>query len=264
MRRLASLLPLLLLVSGLAQAELVKKPLDYADGETTLKGWLVYDDAISGKRPGVLVVHEWWGQNDYPRDRAEMLAEMGYVALAVDMYGDGANTEHPKEAGAFAGAVRANLPLMSSRFNAGLELLKAQPQVDAERIAAIGYCFGGGVVLEMARQGVDLAGVVSFHGSLGADHRAGKGEVKAAVLVAHGADDSFIPETDITALKDEMANADADFEFLSYPGAKHGFTNPDADRLAAELGLGIGYDETADKESWAAMQAFFDRIFGKS
>ncbi|MGD8312998.1 MAG: dienelactone hydrolase family protein, partial [Gammaproteobacteria bacterium] len=228
--------------------------------DTLLKGYLAYDDAVEGKRPGILVVHEWWGHNAYARQRAEMLADLGYIALAVDMYGDGKTAAHPDDAGKFSGAVRRNLPLMKDRFNAARRFLNAQPGVDPDRNAAIGYCFGGSVVLEMARAGADLDGVASFHGSLG-----GLGPVadtvKARILVLNGADDPFVSAEQIAVFKDDMDAAGADYTFINYPGAMHSFTNPGADALGEQFGLPLAYDAAADAASWQALQDFFRDIF---
>ncbi len=169
----------------------------YSAKGVNLSGYLAYDNESSDPRPGVLVVHEWWGHNDYARKRAEMLASEGYIALAVDMYGDGKKAKHPQEAGQFAGEIRANMDVATARFTAALKVLKEHPLSLEDDIAAIGYCFGGGIVLEMARQGIDLDGVASFHGSLATENPAEEGKVKASVLVLHGADDKFIPEEDI-------------------------------------------------------------------
>jgi len=233
----------------------------YTSGSTTMKGYLAYDDAISGKRPGVLVVHEWWGQNEYARKRAEMLAELGYTALAVDMYGNGKQATHPEDAGKFSGELRRNLPEARARFEAAMKLLQQQPTVDADRIAAIGYCFGGGVVLEMARRGLDLKAVVSFHGSLGTDHPAEKGAIKAKILVANGADDPFTTPEQIAAFKQEMDAAGADYQFINYPGAKHSFTNPSADQYGKQFNLPLEYNKEADEQSWQAMQQLFKQVF---
>jgi dienelactone hydrolase len=245
-------------------AGIQEEDVNYEAGGVSLKGFLAYDAGIEGRRPGVLVVHEWWGQNDYARSRARMLAEMGYSALAVDMYGDGKTADHPDDAAKFSSEVMANRESGEARFRAALELLKAQPQTDPERIAAIGYCFGGAVVLHMARIGEDLDGVASFHGNLSSMHTPEPGSVKAKILVCHGAADSFIPQAQIDAFKSEMDAAGADYTFVAYDGAKHSFTNKDADSFAERFGLDLAYDETADRESWAAMKAFFDEIFAES
>lgn len=262
MKRVRWLLASFLVLSALpAHAAVVGKEIDYRSGDTALKGFLAYDDAKPGRRPGVLVVHEWWGLNDYARKRATMLAELGYTALAVDMYGNGAHTEHPSEAGAFTKEVTKNIAVERARFQAAIDLLRAQPTTDPARIAAIGYCFGGGVVLQMAREGADLTGVASFHGSMGTDRPARKGAVKARVLVLHGADDPFVSKEQIEQFKQEMTQAGVDYTFVSYPGATHGFTNPDADRLGAANNMPIHYNAKADQASWAEMQSFFNRIF---
>ncbi len=254
---------LLLLVSPLGHAALQEKQVDYRSGDTTLKGFLVWDDAIGGKRPGVLVVHEFWGLNDYARKRARMLAELGYTALAVDMYGDGKVGQHPTEAAGFMSAVLSKADVAKARFLAGKQLLEQQATVDAKKIAAIGYCFGGGTVLAMAREGVDLRGVVSFHGMLGTDRPAQPGQVKARILVENGADDKMVSAENIANFKKEMDTAGVKYHFDNYAGVRHGFTNPEADELAKKFDLPIGYDAAADKKSWAAMQAFFKEIFSK-
>lgn len=256
-----SLLSLLMLFSALGHAEIQTRELPYqgADG-TRLIGYYAYDDAISGKRPGVVVVHEWWGLNDYSKRRARDLAALGYSALAIDMYGQGKHTEHPADAQAFMQAAMADANAAKARFLSGLDLLKTQPQTDAGKLAAIGYCFGGKVVLDMARQGVPLAGVVSFHGALATATRATPGSVKARVLVEHGAADSMVSSDDVAALSAEMVKAGADFQLVSLPGAKHGFSNPGADAHQAH-GVDVGYQPAADQRSWADMQAFFKRLF---
>lgn len=246
-----------------ALATVQGREIDYrASDGTILKGYLATDDALAGPRPGVLVVHEWWGLNAYARKRADMLASLGYTALAVDMYGGGQQAAHPDDAGKFAGAVRTNLPLMKERFMAALDLLRRQPGVDPTKIAAIGYCFGGGVVLEMARAGIDLKGVASFHGSLGTANPAQSHTVKARVLVLNGADDRFTTAEQIDAFKKEMTAAGVDFTFINYPGALHSFTNPDADDYAKKFTMPIGYNAEADRASWAELQRFLTEIFG--
>lgn len=248
---------------GQANAAVVGKEVAYQAGDVQLQGYLAYDDTAVTKRPGVIVVHEWWGRNDYVRNRAEMLAKSGYVALAVDMYGNGRLAANPDEAGKLATELRNNLPLARQRFLAGVELLQSNPLTDPERLAAIGYCFGGAVVLQMARDGVDLQGVVSFHGALESTSPAKAGMVKAAILVENGGSDKFISQEHIRTFIGEMIEAQADFTFHSLPGALHSFSNPEADRLAAEFKLPIAYQERADQESWREMLAFFTRIFAK-
>lgn len=255
------LLLALLCLAGTAQAQIQTREIPYtaADG-TRLVGYHAWDDTISGPRPGVIVVHEWWGLNDYAKRRARDLAALGYSALAVDMYGDGRNTQHPDDAKAFMNAALADPAIPKARFQAGLDLLKAQPQTDPARLAAIGYCFGGKVVLDMARQGLPLAAVVSFHGALVTATPATPGSVKAKVLVEHGAADSFITPEQIAAFKAEMDQAGADYRFVELPGAKHGFSNPDAD-AHKDHGLDLGYQKEADERSWADMQALFKEVF---
>ena len=261
-------LTLLILVALLGLTPACKKktdirgePVDYRADNVTLKGYLAYDHSIADKRPGVLIVHEWWGLNDYARKRAMMLAGLGYTALAVDMFGEGKQATHPKEAGEFAKEVSGNMKLMQDRFQAALDLLKKQKTVDPERIAAIGYCFGGSVVLQMARSGLDINGVVSFHGGLSTNNPARPGEVKTKILVCQGEADSIAPPEQVAAFREEMDKAGADYRIITYPGAKHSFTNPDADNYAKEFGIPVGYNAAADKKSWNDMQEFFKEIF---
>ena len=255
---------LLLALSGLSHAEIKTQEIPYQSPDgTKLIGYYAYDDAIKGQRPGVVVVHEWWGLNDYTKRRARDLAGLGYSALAIDMYGDGKNTEHPKDAMAFMQAALKDSSVASARFQAGLDLLRQQPQTDPRKLAAIGYCCGGAVVLNAARQGVPLAGVVSFHGALATQTPATPGAVKAKILVEHGALDSMVTADNVAAFKTEMDKAGADYRFVSLEGAKHGFSNPDADRLGhgEHGGPDIGYNKAADVKSWADMQAFLKKIF---
>jgi len=248
-------------VAGLAAVK--GEPVEYKANGTVLKGYLAYDDAIKGKRPGVLVVHEWWGHNEYARKRARMLAELGYTALAVDMYGDGKTADHPGDAGKFSGEVKRNMPVAKKRFLAAREVLRKHKTVDAGRIGAIGYCFGGGIVLEMARLGVNLKGVVSFHGSLGTSNPAKSDKVRAKVLVLNGAVDPFVKPEQIDAFKKEMQAAKVDFKFVDYPGAKHAFTNPAADEYGKKFNIPLAYNAVADQESWVAMQGFLKKVFKK-
>jgi dienelactone hydrolase len=246
-----------------ACATLQTKEIDYLSNGQVLKGYLAYDKKIKGKRPGVLVVHEWWGHNEYARKRARMLADLGYTAFALDMYGDGKQATHPNEAGKFAEEVSKNTDKAEKRFLAALDLLSSHETVNPDQIAAIGYCFGGGVVLHMARTGVDLDGVVSFHGSLTTDTPANPGTVKAGILVLHGADDPLITPEQVEQFKQEMEMAGIDYKFVAYPGVKHSFTNPEADSYGEKFNLPLKYDLEADNQSWEEMQKFFKLLFQK-
>jgi dienelactone hydrolase len=241
-------------------ATIETEPVTYSAGGTTLRGFLA-TTATQDARPGVLVVHEWWGLNDYIRRRARMLAELGYTALAVDMYGDGRVADNPADAGALMTAVLNDRKAAEERFAAGFELLQAQPGTDADRIAAIGYCFGGAVVLHAARLGVPLRGVVSFHGALGSMHAPAPGGVRAKILVCHGAADSLVPDSDVAAFEHEMDQARADYRLVVYDDAKHGFTNPDADANGKKYGMPLAYDAVADQRSWQDMREFLGRVF---
>jgi dienelactone hydrolase len=246
----------LLCLSASAFAAVQGKEVSYTADGTTLKGWIAYDDTVKGKRPAVLVVHEWWGHNAYARKRANMLAELGYVALAVDMYGHGKQALHPDDAGKFAGEVAKNKPLAKARFEAAMKLLRKQGNVDAHKLAAIGYCFGGSVVLNMAREGEDLKAVASFHGGLGTDSPAQPGKVKALIRSFTGADDKMIPAAQVEAFKLEMEKAGVNYQAVVYPGAMHSFTNPDADEYGKKFNLPLAYNAEADKDSWAQLQTF--------
>lgn len=261
MKFVYSFLLSLLLISPAAYAEIHAEAIEYQAGELTLNGFIAYDNSHENPRPGVLVVHEWWGHNEYARNRAKMLAELGYVALAVDMYGEGKATQHPKEAAEFMQAVMKNKDVAAERFNAALETLQQHPMLQTDQIAAIGYCFGGAVVLEMARRGMDLAAVASFHGSLATDNPAQAGKVKAEIIVFHGEDDSLIPAETVVAFKEEMSTAEVSLKFVNYPGVQHSFTNPDADKFAAEYDLPLAYDAEADQDSWQQLQEFLISIF---
>lgn len=256
-----TLIALFALFTAQAFSKIVGQNVEYKANGTELKGYIAYDDSIKGKRPGVLIVHEWWGLNDYIRKRADMMAGLGYTALAVDMYGEGRNSEHPEDAQKFMTEVMNNMGLGEKRFDAALELLKQQPTVSPNEIAAIGYCFGGGVVLHMARIGTDLDGIVTFHGSLSSMYKPQPDTVKAKILVLTGGDDVFVPEEQVDAFKKEMDAAHADYKVIVYPGAKHSFTNPDADKLGKEYNLPLAYNKDADKKSWAEMEKFLKTLF---
>ncbi len=232
----------------------------YATDSTNLKGYIAYDENLAGKRPGVLIVHEWWGHNDYVRQRADMLAELGYTAFAVDMYGDGKLADHPDDAGKFAGSVFANMPEATARFNAALDLLKSHESVDGDKIGAIGYCFGGGVVLTMANSGADLDAVAAFHSGVQLPVMPND-QLKAKVLVCNGADDPFISPESITAFKKAMDSIGASYDYISYPGVKHSFTSKEADANGEKFGLPLAYDADADAKSWASLQELFAEAF---
>ncbi len=245
---------------GLGEPKVARKTVEYRAQGVVMKGYLAYDENLKGKRGGVLVVPEWWGLNDYARRRARMLAELGYTALAVDMYGEGKVVTTPEEAGKLSSEAMKNFDVTKDRFMAAVDFLKTQPTVDPNRVAAVGYCFGGGVVLNMARQGADLKGVVSFHGSLNAVKPAHPGSVKAKVLVLTGGADKFVPPEQVEAFKKEMNSAGADFRVDSYPGALHSFTNPDATELGKKFNMPIAYDAKADEGSWSEMKGFLGKI----
>lgn len=250
-----------LLIAALAcssQAKVRTETVEYKQGDTVLKGFFAYDDATGAKRPGVLVVHEWWGLNDYARMRATKLAEAGYVALAIDMFGEGKTTEHPQEAGEWAQTVMQNQEVAAARFAAGQKVLSDHKLTAPGQIAAVGYCFGGATVLSMALKGADLKGVVSFHGSLPGDPA--PGPVKAKVLVCHGGSDGFIAPEQIQTFQKNLAAAGADWQFIAYGGAKHAFTVREADQRGIP---GLAYNEAADRRSWQAMLAFLGEIFAK-
>jgi dienelactone hydrolase len=246
----------LLFFTSSALAAIVGKDVSYKAGDTVMKGYLAYDDAAKDKRAGVLVVPEWWGANDYPKKRARMLAEAGYVALVVDMYGEGQVADNPKDAGALAGNVNKNPQLAYARVDAARAFLDQQPSVKKGETAALGYCFGGGVVLNVVRAGMPLKSAASYHGVLATDMSVKPGDIKAKLRVFHGEADPIVPPEQVEAFKTEMDNAKADYMFVSYPGVKHTFTNREADSYAAQFGLPLKYDHAADKDSWTRTLEF--------
>jgi dienelactone hydrolase len=248
---------LALVFSAQVQAKIVTRPLEYRHDDAVLEGYLAYDDAIKGKRPGVLVVHEWWGLNDYAKRRAEQLAALGYVAFALDMYGKGVSTTDRKEAAKLAGQFRGK-PLMRHRARAGLDVLIGNKRVDRKRIAAIGFCFGGTTVLELAYGGADLVGVVSFHGGLTMPKPEDMKNIKAKMLVLHGAEDPVAPPAKVVGFQGTMREAGVDWQIIIYGGAVHAFTNPAAGN---DKTRGSAYDEKAARRSWQHMQMFFTEVF---
>lgn len=246
--------------SATATAAIKEDSVSYTLNGKTYKGYVVYNDNNKDKRPGVLVVHEWWGLTDYPRMRAKKLAELGYIAMAVDMYGDGKTAEDPKTAQELATPFYKDPTLAKTRLDAALNKLKTYPQLDTANVAAIGYCYGGFVVLNAAKLGADLKGVVSFHGNL-SGVPVNKNMLKAKVLVCHGEADQFVKKEEVDAFKHAMDSAKADYTFKSYPNATHAFTNPAATEKGKKYNMPIEYNAAADSASWNDMKEFFNRIF---
>jgi dienelactone hydrolase len=241
-----------------------EEPVTYKDGATEMKGFIVWDDAVTTKRPGIVLVPEWWGITNHVHGEANKFAQQGYTAFIADMFGDGKTADNPKDAGALAGGVMKDPQTMESRFNAARETLAKHETVDPSRIGAVGYCFGGGVVLNMARAGADLKGVAMFHSLLGTNTPApAPGTVKAKLLVLNGADDQFVKPEQIETFKKEMDAAKVDYKFINYPGAVHAFTNPEATEAGKKFNLPLAYNAEADKESKAEAAKFFEAIFGK-
>ena len=257
MKTMITALMLLVLSAG-AQAAVQHKAVTYKDGETTLNGFLYWDDSIEGPRPGVLVIHEWWGLNDYAKKRAGMLAELGYVAFAADMYGDGHVTDKPDQARTWMQEITADVEGWRARALLGLEQLRASGMVAGDNLAAIGYCFGGATVLHMSYADLPVRGVVSFHGSLPAAPEESKGKIGPKILVLHGNADAWVAPEVIANFRAKLEEAGANWEMNSYGGAKHGFTNPDAGRFNIP---NLEYNAQADERSWSRMQEFFSEIF---
>lgn len=251
----------LLSTSVAVSAELQTREIDYQVNGETFTGYLAYDDDVTGQRPGVLVVHEWWGHGEYVRQRAEMLAKLGYAAFALDMYGSDKYAEHPNQANEFMQAVMSDKEAAKARFTEALSVLREQPMVAADDIAALGYCFGGAVVLNMARAGLDLDGVVSYHGMLATDNPVQAGDVQAAVRVFNGAADPMVPAAQVSDFEAEMTGANVDYQLVNYDGVKHGFTNPDATEMGRRFDLPLAYDAQADADSWHKTQQFLESIF---
>lgn len=242
-----------------AIAEVQTKVVQYHDGDVVLEGFVAWDpDQIDKETPGVLIVHQWMGLTDYEKSRCKQLAELGYVAFALDIYGKGNRPTNSQEAGKLAGTFKKDRGLYRRRLNLGLDQLRAQDAVAKNKIAAIGYCFGGTGVLELARSGANIAGIVSFHGGLDSPTPEDGKSIKARILVCHGADDPFVPAADIEAFKNELNKAKVDWQMNYYSGAVHAFTQPMA---GSDNSRGAAYNENADRRSWIAMQSFFDALF---
>ena len=256
--RVVSIFLIVLATVSLACAKIVFKPVEYKQGQAVLEGLSVYDDAVKGKRPAVLVVHQWKGLGDYEKRRAEMLAQLGYNVFAVDIYGKGIRPANPQDAAAEAGKYKENRSLLRARVNAGLDVLKKHELTDPGRIAAIGYCFGGTTALELARSGADIAGVVSFHGGLSTPNPEDAKNIKGKVLALHGADDPFVPPAEVAAFQEEMRKARVDWALTAYGNAVHSFTDWNA---GTDNSKGAAYNEKADKRSWEAMKSFFAEVF---
>jgi dienelactone hydrolase len=262
MIRFATAVATMTLLAGAAPAAVVTRTVEYEQDGTKLKGFLAYDDASKEKRPGVIVFPEWWGLNDYARNRAKQLAEMGYVAFAADLYGNGQviDVAHPEDAGKMAGALRMNLKTWRGRAEAALKQLTSQPNVDPSKVAAIGYCLGGSTALQLAYSGADLKAVATFHAALPTPTAEDAKAIKAKLYVANGADDKFIPEKAIAAFKDALDKAGVKYTFENFPGAVHSFTVPDADKANNP---GMKYNKAADEKSWAEMRKLFKETLGK-
>jgi dienelactone hydrolase len=257
-KQLIAALAVLGLLATPATAQVVERVINYQHGGTALQGVMAYDDATDDQRPGVLVVHEWWGMNDYIKQRVRQLAELGFVAFALDMYGKGRVTEHPKQASEWMSQTTQNVAFWQDRARAGLAVLRAEARTDPNRMAAIGYCFGGATVQQLAYTGVSLKGVVSFHGTPIPPPSDAAGRVKAAIVVNHGAADPFIKPEAVNAYLAAMGTSGLDWQMNFYGGARHGFTNPGA----GDYGIpALAYQRTADERSWEGMLAFFREIF---
>jgi dienelactone hydrolase len=250
---------LIALFAAAAHAEVVTKTIEYQYNGMTMKGYLAYDDANKAPRPGVLVVHEWWGLDDYIRDRVKQVADLGYVAFAPDMYGEGRTTRDAKEAGTWSGDVRTRGEL-APRAKAGLDVLLRQPQVDKARIGAMGFCFGGTAVLALAYSGADLRGVVTFHGDLFAPDEAQRTRIKAPIAILQGEKDPFVKPETIAQVKEALDAGKVDWFMVTYAGAVHAFTNPEADSFHIP---GIAYNEKAATRSWQEMKDFFQAQLGR-
>jgi len=259
MVRAGFVLAVMLCFGADVRADVKLEAVDYRHGEVQLQGFVAYDDGFQGPRPGILVVHEWMGLGEYAKQRATQLAQLGFVAFAADMYGKGVYAKDHQEAGQLAGTIRNDRTLMRGRIQAALEVLKNNPRVDIQKLGAIGYCFGGTSVLELARSGAEVDGVVSFNGALGTPMPAKPGAVKAKVLVCHGAADTFVSQEEVAGFEQEMREAGVEYRLVQYPGAVHSFTVKEAGRDPSK---GMAYNDEADRQSWNEMLHFFQALWG--
>ena len=258
MKRISLLCAAVLWCVTNVHAEIKGEAVEYHHGDAVLEGYLAYDDAVPGLQPGILVVHEWKGLNDYAKRRAEQLAQLGYVAFAADMYGKGIRAKDHTEAAQLSGVYRNDRQLMRARAQAAFDVLTRQPNVDPTKLAAMGYCFGGMTVLELARSGADLLGVVTFHGGLDTPHLEDARNIKGKLLVLHGAEDRFVTQEQVKAFQAEMDAAAVRYQLIQYPGAVHSFTVPEA---GSDTSTGMAYNAAADQQSWEAMKIFFSQLF---
>jgi dienelactone hydrolase len=240
--------------------QVIGKEITYESDTTLMRGYIAHNSALKEKRPGIIVVHEWWGHDDFARNKADELAEMGYVALAVDMYGEGKQAEHPEEAMAFSSSVMKNFDTAKQRFMAAMQTLKANENVNPDQISAIGFCFGGSVALSMANAGVDLDAVAVFHSGLGLPVMPSE-KLTAKLLIQNGAEDMMITDEQENAFKDQLDAINADYEYIAYEGVKHSFTNKDADSLAKKYELPLAYDKEATEKSWENMKMLFEKVY---
>ena len=248
--------------AGNGSAGIKEETVTYTVEGLTFKGFVAYNDNIQGKRPAILVVHEWWGLNDYIKMRVRKLAELGYIAMAADLFGDGKVAANPTDAQAFTAAYYKDPTIIKKRLDAATEKLKLYPQTDPSRVAAIGYCFGGFAALNYAKMGADLRGVVSFHGGMGGVPVDGN-KLKAKVLVCHGASDKFVSQKDVESFKHKLDSAGVENTLKIYPNATHAFSNPDATKTGKQFNMPIAYNADADRDSWNDMKTFFGKIFSK-
>jgi len=254
-----ALLPAFFAVVSTLSAAIVEKPLEYKAGEVLCEGWQAYDDALPNKRPGVLIIHQWTGVSDHEKEAARKLASLGYNVLVADIYGKGIRPQ-PPAAGKEAGKYKGNRPLLRARVNAALDVLSRDARTDASKLAATGYCFGGTAVIELARSGAAVKGVVSFHGGLDSPTPADGKNIKAQVLALHGADDPFVPAKDVAAFEAEMKTAGVDYKLVKYPGAVHSFTHKAAGN---DNRKGAAYNADADRDSWFQMEQFLKTMRGR-